>query len=46
MILEKLNVPYTYKIIEFPDIKKEPYESINPNGRMPAIEDPNTGITL
>jgi glutathione S-transferase len=46
MILEELNVPYTHKMIEFPDMKKEPYESINPNGRVPAIEDPNTGITL
>ena len=46
MILEELNVPYTHKIIEFPDMKKEAYESINPNGRVPAIEDPNTGITL
>lgn len=27
-------------------MKKEPYESINPNGRVRAIEDPNTGITL
>ncbi|KAH8675580.1 putative glutathione S-transferase [Xylariales sp. PMI_506] len=46
MILEELNLPYTIKMIEFPDMKKEPYESINPNGRVPAIEDPNTGITL
>jgi glutathione S-transferase len=46
MILEELNIPYTHKIIELPDMKKEPYESINPNGRVPAIEDPNTGITL
>ncbi|TVY29766.1 Glutathione S-transferase-like protein gedE [Lachnellula hyalina] len=46
MILEELNIPYTFKMIEFPDMKKEPYESINPNGRVPAIEDPNTGITL
>lgn len=46
MILEELNVPYTFKLIEFPDMKKEAYESINPNGRVPAIEDPNTGITL
>lgn len=27
-------------------IKQEPYTNINPNGRVPAIEDPNTGITL
>jgi glutathione S-transferase len=46
MILEELKVPYTLRLIEFPDMKKEPYESINPNGRVPAIEDPNTGITL
>ncbi|KFY27023.1 hypothetical protein V491_01070 [Pseudogymnoascus sp. VKM F-3775] len=46
MILEELNVPYKIKFIEFPDMKKESYESINPNGRVPAIEDPNTGITL
>ncbi|KAF2490642.1 putative glutathione S-transferase [Lophium mytilinum] len=46
MILEELNIPYTVKMIEFPDMKKEPYVSINPNGRVPSIEDPNTGITL
>ena len=46
MILEELNVPYTHKIIVFPDMKKEAYELINPNGRVPEIQDPNTGITL
>ncbi|KAJ5199448.1 hypothetical protein N7491_011348 [Penicillium cf. griseofulvum] len=46
MILEELNIPYTHNIIPFPDMKKEPFESINPNGRVPAIEDPNTDITL
>jgi len=40
------NLPYTHKMIEFPDMKKEPYESINPNGRVPSIQDPNTGTTL
>ncbi|KAJ5164836.1 uncharacterized protein N7500_006666 [Penicillium coprophilum] len=46
MVLEELKVPYTHKIIPFPDMKKEAYESINPNGRVPAIQDPNTDITL
>ncbi|BDD59224.1 glutathione S- transferase, nitrogen catabolite repression regulator [Monascus purpureus] len=44
--LEELNVPYEYKILEFPQMKQPPFEKINPNGRVPAIEDPNTGITL
>lgn len=46
IILEELNVPYTVKFISFEDMKKQPYESLNPNGRVPTIEDPNTGITL
>lgn len=46
MLLEELNIPYENKIVDFADMKKEPYESINPNGRVPAIEDPNTGLTL
>ena len=43
IILEELGVPYENT---FPAVKEEPYLSINPNGRVPAIEDPNTGITL
>jgi glutathione S-transferase len=32
---------------EFTDLKKAPFETkINPNGRVPAITDPNTDITL
>ena len=28
------------------ELHKPPFEKINVNGRVPAIEDPNTGITL
>lgn len=46
MLLLELQIPYETKMVDYPDMKKEPYQSINPNGRVPAIEDPNTGITL
>ncbi|KAI9054968.1 hypothetical protein LZ554_002111 [Drepanopeziza brunnea f. sp. 'monogermtubi'] len=46
IILEELGVPYTQKIMDMADLKKPPFEKINVNGRVPAIEDPNTGITL
>jgi glutathione S-transferase len=46
MVLEELNVPYKIKFLELPEMKQPAYEKININGRVPAIEDPNTGITL
>lgn len=46
MILEELSLPYTVKSVPYDKIKSEPFISVNPNGRLPAIEDPNTGITL
>lgn len=46
LLLKELGLPYEYKYWDFPDLKTPPYEKINPNGRVPSIEDPNTGITL
>ena len=36
MILEELHLPYETSWVEAEDLKKEPYESVNPNGRVPG----------
>lgn len=46
IILEELGISYKHKLWAFPDLKKEPFESLNPNGRVPALEDPNTGVNI
>jgi len=46
LLLEELKLPYTTIDIPFSDVKKPEYTAINPNGRLPSIQDPNTGITL
>ena len=46
MVFAELNIPYTMKIVPKPDLKSPTYEKICINGRAPAIEDPNTGLTL
>jgi glutathione S-transferase len=46
IILEELGVPYENKFYSPSDLKKEPYVSLNPNGRAPTIEDPNTEVKL
>ena len=45
-ILEELALPYQLKLVEFADVKNPGFIKINPNGRLPAIIDPNTGMTL
>ncbi|KAI1411213.1 glutathione S-transferase [Hypoxylon sp. FL1857] len=46
LILEELRIPYEITSFKFDDIKKKPYTDINPNGRVPAIQDPNNDITI
>ena len=46
IILEELGLPY--EIVSYPisDVRKPEYTRLNPNGRLPTIEDPNRGLTL
>ena len=46
MILEELSLPYHVNYVEFNETKSDSYLEINPNGRLPSLKDPNTGITL
>lgn len=46
IILKELDLAYEHVFIPFPDMKKDEYLRLNPNGRAPVIEDPNTGVTI
>jgi glutathione S-transferase len=46
IISEELGLPYEVIHIPLSDVRKPEYVAINPNGRLPAIHDPNTDITL
>lgn len=46
IIAQELGLPYEVKDINFADLKQPEFLKINPNGRMPAIQDPNTDLTL
>lgn len=43
IILEELDLPY--KLVKVDNVKGEEFIQINPNGRVPALEDANTGVT-
>lgn len=45
-LLEELELPYSIRWIPYKEIKSEPYLTLNPNGRLPAMIDPNTSVTL
>jgi len=49
MALEFLSLPYTIKMWDFSSdsekgVKGSTFTKINENGRVPALEDPNTGV--
>ncbi|CAF9941178.1 MAG: glutathione S- transferase, nitrogen catabolite repression regulator [Alectoria fallacina] len=47
ILLEELGLPYETKFLDMQtEVKAQPYTDKNPNGRVPTIDDPNTGITL
>ncbi|KAH8663626.1 glutathione S-transferase [Tricladium varicosporioides] len=46
MVLRSLSLPFEINEVSIADVKKEPYISVNPNGRLPALYDPNTDITI
>lgn len=46
IILKELGLPHEVIPVAWEDIKRPAYTAINPNGRLPSIQDPNTGLTL
>jgi len=46
ILFEELGLPYEFNATTFSEIKSPSYLAINPNGRLPAIQDPNTDITM
>lgn len=46
ILLEELKVPYQSRYLESFEMNSDPFKSLNPNAKTPAIEDPNTGTRL
>ncbi|OOF99005.1 hypothetical protein ASPCADRAFT_204676 [Aspergillus carbonarius ITEM 5010] len=46
IILNELSIPYTTIPIPLSTVKQPSYTAINPNGRLPALHDPNTNLTI
>lgn len=46
ILLHELNLPYETISTPFEKVKNPEYLAVNPNGRLPSIYDPNTGLTL
>ena len=46
MIIEELGLPHEVVALPLSDVKNPEYLAINPNGRVPTMHDPNTGIQI
>ncbi|KAK3682942.1 glutathione S-transferase [Podospora appendiculata] len=46
ILLEELSLPYEIVDVAWSEVKSPAYVAVNPNGRLPAIHDPNTNLTL
>ncbi|KAF7958292.1 hypothetical protein EAE96_001843 [Botrytis aclada] len=46
IILEELSIPYEIKMVGYGDLKQKPFTDLNPNGRAPVLQDPNTGYKI
>jgi glutathione S-transferase len=46
IVLEALGLPYETHLLELSEVKRESYVKLNPNGRLPTLQDPNTGLDL
>lgn len=46
IVLEALGLPYGTRLLELSEVKQDSYVKLNPNGRLPTLQDPNTGLDL
>lgn len=46
VLLAELDLPHEIQPLSMEEVKQAPFLAINPNGRMPAIHDPNTNFTV
>ncbi|OAL72801.1 glutathione transferase [Trichophyton violaceum] len=46
LVLEELGLPYETEDVPMAERKKPPFTNINPNGRTPALYDPNTDLNI
>ena len=46
ILLTELGIPFDTVTIPMIDVKKPIYTALNPNGRLPTLLDPNTGLKI